>query len=387
MLYCPYCGGRIKDNELFCTQCGEKLPEDMYERNPEKNKTNYRFWYIPITILIVVLISIGSYYLHLEKRETLAKKAFANGEELAFDGQYFKALNAFEKALEHKSNFPSAEVTKDFMQTALQINSKLTQANSYLEEENYQEALTLMTEAENKIKNYNGEIVSLLVDDIVAQRKTIQLKQLRAKLENNPSIEELKTLIWEAEEIQHEEATKIVSSLREKIVAHTFSKANEQLKDNQFSDAREIVEDGLQYAPESEQLQSLKTTIQKEKTAFETALEQRIEQAMNTAEEEREMNKNDAVELIDINVSNEEPENLVVSGKIKSVATVPINSVSVEYILLDADDTEILSNEVYVYPDTLYPDEEGKFDFTHYDLNTKEKNIKVKIEKIKWFLD
>ncbi|MCT2534342.1 zinc ribbon domain-containing protein [Aquibacillus koreensis] len=349
---------------------------------------NYRLWYVPIVMIFIGLITIGLYYLHLEDQEKLAKKAFTQGEQLALDGNYHEAMTSFEEANKLKSNFPSASLSKDFMEIALKVQSKLILAKNYKEKRQFQEAFTLINEAENNIKNYNGDVVSHLVNDIVAERTDTKINQLREKTENNPSIDQLKLLLWEAEAIKHEVAQEIAANIREKIVAHAFSNANEQLKEKQFSNAREIVDEGIKYAPDSEKLLSLKTTIEKEKTAFETALEQRIEQAMSAAEQEREINKNDAVELEDVNVEEDEENNIVVSGKIQSVATVPINSISVEYMLLNSDDEVITSNEVYVYPDTLYPDEEGKFEFTHFDEDIKKnEQLKVKIEKIKWFLD
>ncbi|MRH41863.1 DUF2116 family Zn-ribbon domain-containing protein [Aquibacillus halophilus] len=386
MPHCPNCGAKIKADETFCTQCGKKIPEDIYDRMPNE-KQDYRLWYLPVIAIIIFLIVIGSYYLHLENQNKQAKKLFKQGEELGLEGNFPKALASFEDALAVKRNFPSAVTNKEFIQIAIEIESELETAANLSENKKFQESLELINTAESKIKNYNGEIVNMLINKIVGQRKATQLEQLSSKMSEQPNIDELKNLLWEAEAIKSDEAQVIAGNIRQQIISYIFSTASDQLKNKQFTNARDIVDEGLKYAPESEKLQSLQTTIEKEKTAFETAQEQRIEQAMSAAEEEREMNKNDAVEIVDIKVIQDDQDNLVVSGVIKSVATIPINSVSVEYILIDENDEEILTNEVYVHPDTLYPSEEGKFDFTHYDVGNENGNLKVKIEKIKWFLD
>lgn len=125
--------------------------------------------------------------------------------------------------------------------------------------------MSLINEAESSITNYNGEAVTQLIDKLTAKRGSIKLAQLEQKLSQDPGIDDLKVLLWEADAIQSDEADEMMTSIREQIVDYIFSKASEQLNNNQFSDALLLVEDGLKYAPDSEKLLSLKTTIDKEK--------------------------------------------------------------------------------------------------------------------------
>ncbi len=386
MLHCPYCGGKIHEKEVFCTQCGEKIPGDIYDRMPQKN-LHSKWWILPIACFFILLVAVGSFYIYLEKKENQAEIYFNQGEELALNGDFYKAQNKFEQAIKLKDNFPVAKDVFQFMQVAIDIDNNLTQAEKHVENNDFTKAIKLINQSEDHLKNYNGEVVNLIVTNVATAREKTLISQLDEQLAKEPSISELKNLLWDAESIQNEKAKKIATDIREQIIAFTFSEANQSLKENQFTNARDTVEEGLKYAPNSEKLLSMKTTIEKEKTAFETALEQRIEQAMNAAEEERNMNENDAVEIVDIKVSQNDQKKLVVSGKLKSVATVPINSISVEYQLLNEKDEKLASNEVYIYPDTLYPDEEGRFEYTHFDIKPDNVNVKVKIVKVKWFLD
>ncbi|WP_222599290.1 zinc ribbon domain-containing protein [Aquibacillus kalidii] len=353
---------------------------------PQKN-LHSKWWILPIACFFILLVAVGSFYIYLEKKENQAEIYFNQGEELALNGDFYKAQNKFEQAIKLKDNFPVAKDVFQFMQVAIDIDNNLTQAEKHVENNDFTKAIKLINQSEDHLKNYNGEVVNLIVTNVATAREKTLISQLDEQLAKEPSISELKNLLWDAESIQNEKAKKIATDIREQIIAFTFSEANQSLKENQFTNARDTVEEGLKYAPNSEKLLSMKTTIEKEKTAFETALEQRIEQAMNAAEEERNMNENDAVEIVDIKVSQNDQKKLVVSGKLKSVATVPINSISVEYQLLNEKDEKLASNEVYIYPDTLYPDEEGRFEYTHFDIKPDNVNVKVKIVKVKWFLD
>lgn len=385
MAHCPYCGTKTNENEKYCIHCGKALPEDFEERaqGPQKKSFN-RWWILPISVFILSVLALSITYLTIEQKTTQAQEQFKRGEQLALEGQYNKARNYFDEALELSYQFPAAYENKQFMKVALTVQSLMKEAKQQRDDEEFQLALKKIEDAEKKLKNYNGDVVNKLVEAIVKERNQTKVLQLKHLLSNEPSIDNLKMLLWQAEAIQNAEGKKIASQIKERIVSHAFSTANEELKEKHFTKARQIVEDGLRYAPNSKKLQSMKTTIEKEKAAFETAQQNRIEQAMIAAEKEREKNRKDAVEIVDVTTTLDEYGGLIVKGQIKSVATVPINSVSIHYNLLNEEDEVILSNDVYTYPDTLYPDEKGKFEFTHYDVNTL---LDVKIAKVTWFLD
>src|SRR5699024_8342794 len=126
----------------------------------------------------------------------------------------------------------------------------------------------LMSEAESSLKNFQGTAVTQLVNKIITKQDQIKVAQLKNELSSDPDINLLKNLLWEAEEIKNDSAEDIAKNIREQIVDYTFSMASEQLNNNHFNDAQTVIEDGLKYVPDSEKLQSLNTTIEKEKIAF-----------------------------------------------------------------------------------------------------------------------
>ncbi|MFD1172093.1 zinc ribbon domain-containing protein [Oceanobacillus picturae] len=386
MLHCPYCGSSIKSDEDYCITCGEKLPPDINERFITSKKFN-KFWFLPLSAFFAILLCSGLLYLILENKTNEAQALYAEGEELVLKGDYAKANETFESALEYKPHFTQAEISLSFLSKAIQAESSLEKAEKLLEEDKYQEALSLINDSESDLNTFNGPGVNKLISDIGATRNNIKLEQIKNVLNKDSNIDELKILLWDAEAIDSTEAIAITTSIREQIVDYTYTKANEQLNSKQFNDAQIIVEDGLKYAPDSEKLLSLKTTIDKEQVAFETAQEQRIEQAMTTAEEERQLNETDAIELVKVGLSKDEQGKLVVQGEVKSVATIPVNSVLINYSLATKEGNEILTNEVFVFPDKLYPGETGKFEYTHFDIDEKGKDLNIEVQKITWYTD
>lgn len=386
MLHCPYCGSSVNDNESFCVICGKKLPEDINHRIIPNKKFN-KLWIVPIAAFAIFLLSSILSYVFLENRSTKALDLYNQAEENVLTGEYAAAEQLFAEALQLKSNFPQADTSLLFTKRALEIQSSLIKAEELLLEKNYQEAISIINEAESEIQNFYGPAISDLISRIISQRNDVKIEQLEELLQNDPSIDDLKILLWEADSIDEENAGEIAQSIRSQIIDYTFSKASEQLNARHFNDALILVEDGLKYAPDSEKLQSLETSIHNEQVAFETAQQERLEQAMNMALEEREMNESDAVDLLEIAVGTDEQGNTFVKGEVKSVATVPINSIIIDYTLFNRNEMEIVSNEVFVYPDRLYPDENGNFEFTHFDINESRQNLQVEVNKITWYTD
>ncbi|QST01387.1 zinc ribbon domain-containing protein [Pontibacillus sp. ALD_SL1] len=384
MAYCPYCGTRINSDEIYCVSCGKSVPEDIHTRSKEYKKSFNTWWILPLSVLLFSITFTGGSYWFIDHRSTKAEEKLEKGEELALEGNYESATKYFNDALRLTYKFPAANQNKQYMDLAIQIDSLIKDAKYYIANEQFQEALKTVEKAEGKLNNMDGELIQKLIEDIVTIRNKAKVAQIKANINQDPSISNLKSVLWQIEAIQNEKAQTMANTIQEQIISHAFSNANEALKQNQFSIARSYVEEGLRYAPESQKLQSFKTTVEKEKAAFETAQQNRIEQAMNAAEEEHKKNKNDAVEIVKIEKNLNKQDNLVVNGKIKSVATVPITSVSLSYNLINKDGIIVDKNEVYIYPDTLYPDEVGQFEFTHYDV---QKALQVKINKVKWFLN
>ncbi|SET92959.1 hypothetical protein SAMN05421676_11145 [Salinibacillus kushneri] len=383
MAHCPFCGTEVKQEEEYCINCGKPLPNDLNERM-SKNQGFNKWWFVPISGLFLAIIVFIGFYFFLSYQENQAVEAYEKAEKIAVEGNFQQAKNLFKEAKEHKSYFPAAVQNAQFMDIALSIQNQIQSANKLMDEKAYQQGLKITKQAEEDLQNYNGEVVDKLLEQLVKTRNEIKTAELKNKLSQDPAIDDLKLLLWQAESIQTDEAKSMAKEIRTRLVDFTYSTANESLKLKQFSDAMAIIEDGLRYAPENEKLQSLKTTIEKEKVAFETEQQKRIEQAISAAEQEHELNKNDAIEMVSIKSKKDEFGDLVVTGTLKSVATVPIYSVSVSYNLLNGDGEVVESNEVYVYPDTLYPDEEGHFEFTHYEVKEE---LKAEVDQVKWFLD
>jgi len=385
MSFCPQCGIKTLENEKYCVSCGAELPHNIEEREKIEKGFN-KWWLVPISTLMffmVVSIVLHFYLTHMDDK---ALHAYEEGVNYALNGEYEQAQEKFNETLKYRGNFSGAISSLEFLSLIEEINQNLDATNNLIENHSYQQALRLINESENKLSQYDGELVNRLLSRIHDKRNDILISQVEYQLSETPSLEELKMYLWRVESINTDKAQTLAETMREQIVNYSFNSANDELNSNQFSMALSIVNDGLKYVPNSERLESLKTTIEKQKVAFETEQHQRTQQALTLYELEQETNETNAIELINIDIEKDD-KGVTVLGEVKSVATVPIYSVSIEYTLYDQDDELILENETFLYPETLYPEESGKFEYLHSNLDEDIENLDIHIEKISWYLE
>ncbi len=386
MFHCPHCGAAIHENEHFCVTCGKKLPIDLDERLKETKQFN-KWWFMPIGIAALTLFISLFYFLILQTKYEQAKHHYTLGADYIEEKKYEDALNEFEVSLSYHTSFKQARIAHDFLEIAEEIERGLEDIPALIKDKQYKEALEKIDTFENEFDHLQGQAVNDYLNKLATERDKIELAEIEEKLANSPSVDKLKILLWDAESISNDDGIRIAEEIREEIVDYTFAKASDHLNNNQFNDALLIVDDGLKYASDSTKLQGLKTTIAKEKSAFETAQQERIEQAVTIAEEEDQHNRNDAIKLDHVEVDYNEQGNIIVNGKVKSAATVPITSVFVEYELYTKGNEPFETNRVFVFPEILYPDEDGNFEFTHYDLDIEDTDILVNVNKITWYVD
>ncbi|WP_058306955.1 zinc ribbon domain-containing protein [Gracilibacillus massiliensis] len=385
MSFCPKCGGQVQEIETFCVSCGKRLPEDLKKRNMPEKPTK-KWWFLPVLSIVIASIILFSTYLFTTYQSDRALAYYQEAEEMALIGDYEQAKDLLQQALQYKEKFPSAREVLNFLQVASDVEHNLQKVQQLNENKNFSEAFDAIRQSENELEKYNGDLVDQMTEKTISRKSQTLLNQASYKLNSDPTIEDLKSLVWETKDLSHEQAPELIEQVHQKLVAMTYQEATSLLDNLQFSHALRTIEDTLAVIENSEQLESLKTTINKEKTAFESAQEQRIEQALSIFEEEQELNESHAIELIDIQLKTED-EKWLISGQLKSVATVPIHSILVSYSITDKSDEVILENEVYVYPETLYPDETGKFEFTHFDASTENSRLTAKVDEITWYLE
>lgn len=118
---------------------------------------------------------------------------------------------------------------------------------------------------------------------------------------------------------------------------------------------------------------------------YEKREQRRLEQAMQQAAAEDLKNQTAAVEVVKIESTLDEFGDLNIVGELKNAATRPIYSISVQFIVYDADGKEVGKGKAEATPDYVDPGQKITFNSTVYGVYVE--NTTVVVDHATWYLD
>lgn len=378
--YCPKCGGKTLPSEVFCVSCGNKLPTDQNLRFV-KDKKSFKRLILPAFAIIVILIITFINVTIIDNNRTEALMYYEEASQFFLDNDFHESTVAIDKALESYPAFEDAQVFKDFLNVIaplyresfdqLSFEDKISQLNSKIHE----------------LGDYQGEAAEHAVLTINDQKYHYQVSVLERKLDQNLSIYELQSIIWELEGIPLQESHHLNQEAKERLSSHINTRVTTYLQKNQFTEARILVENALMYLPDDTRLSSLENMIELEYNLFIDTLEERIEGAFLDYQEELTFNEDYAIEVTEIDLRETRAGDLQVYGEVINQATVPVSFIQIHYLLKDSEASIIDEQEVFIFPEALYPGEVGKFDYTYLDGHQLSQDMSVTIEAITWSIN
>ncbi|KGX91677.1 hypothetical protein N781_03640 [Pontibacillus halophilus JSM 076056 = DSM 19796] len=356
MAYCPYCGTHISyKNEKYCIACGETLPTDLGQRLHETTK----WWKAPLLAFTVAIVAIISTYSYGSYAKSAALQAFQDGESLALEGDYQQAGEKFHNAMS-TSTFPAAKLNKQLINAVSQAYLHLNQAEEHTTNGDFQDAFASVDKAEKQVSLFTGKLVDRVVTDIVSTRNQIAIQSIQAKLDKEPSIQELKVLLAQAEQIPGFDSNDVEETIRERIIQFVYTRANDHLIQREYIEAQELVEDALYYTPESSRLKNLQQIVTEEQIAYEIGNNNPKRSSL------KEDENSSPIQITKKEATINPDGHVRVTVTFKNEATVPLSRIGIQYVL--EGETES-TQSVYATPAELQPGETGTFTYIHHDLH------------------
>ena len=429
-MFCYKCKMKVSDNAVFCQKCGARLKKDHTEMNSnsdtiqvhkineflkntvensqvktlsplkttskkadfdkadDKTYSKISFYknkniMVPlISTILMTFITIGYYIYEITVSKNVEENRI-NAESMALKGNISEAYAKVDKALSLRPNNKTLQADKKILQDGETINSYISIVDNYIKNKNYIEAFNKLDKANDLIYNKQGTFYSLLNKIIENKRMAVTVIQIKNEMNNESSIDDLSYLLAKISNYTIEEAKDTAKELRNRISSVAYDTANEYLKNNNFTLALETINKGITYNPKDEKLLNFKEIILTEKSSFEKAEKNRIQQALTSAATEDKNNKTNAVEVASTSTDINKYGDFVIKGTIKNIATKPINSIQIYYNIFDSNNKNIGSGSTYVYPNYLDVGATGKFENTEYNML---KGHHIKITNITWFL-
>ncbi|MBC2578819.1 FxLYD domain-containing protein [Clostridium sp. DJ247] len=441
IVFCYKCGTKLENDAIFCNNCGAKVKEnsnneDLEKDNIqvfkegftknliEKDETNVNqedqtivmdkvivlpdykeennnvintyesgqsikqnrkkiLWLIPLISLVAVAALNLGFYIYETRVTAKVENMRKQAEDLALAGKISEAATIIDKALALRPNNKTLEANKNFVKDGQSVEQHINNVEAFIKKQDYTKALNELDSARKAIANSNGAFYDVLKKNIESKKTGVTVLQIKSEMNNKNSIEELSALFAKISAYNVKEAKDTAEALKTKIGTVAYNNANEFLKKNDFSSAEAAIEDGLKYDASNKKLISFKSTITKHKEDFEKQEQNRIAQAMAAAAQEDKSNRTNAVQVVETNASVNQYGDLVVSGKVKNVATKPISSVQVYYTIYDANNKELGTDYAYVSPNYLNINDTGDFQNVQYGVPS---GHHIKVTRMTWYL-
>ncbi|EGD50572.1 hypothetical protein TheetDRAFT_2627 [Thermoanaerobacter ethanolicus JW 200] len=343
-----------------------------------------KYWLIPFSFAVIIVFALVVYVFYEIGIDKRVEEMRIKAEEMALEGNFDAALNLVKSGLALRPNHKVLQQDLTLINFGKTLYQKLETAKKDADDKEFDKALETVSTVEKELENRNGEYFDMLRKLVNKYKGEIEVKQIYYLVADKNTIDELADALSRLAYIDNPEAKKVDKLIREKIVNIAYSTANEMLKDKQYNKALEVIEKALQYDSSNDKLISFKKTIIEQKTAFEKAEAQRMEEALIAAAQEEAINRTNAVRVLSIKGYTNEYGDLIIEGEIENVAKRPIYAVEVYYNIYDADGNVVGYGSAYVYPSYLMPLQRGSFSNMHYGIFNA---AHVTVTRVTWYLN
>lgn len=379
ILYCDNCGSNVEPGMHFCSNCGYSLDGSVIHGVGRSRKAIF----IPLITAFITIIWLMGYYA-IEMKISMSVDSMCHvAETEALSGNIDDAIKIIDKAINKRPNDITLNTDKKILQQGKDALALLDSAEIYVKSGDYSKAESDVRKAETEIGGISGDIFTKLNKIINDKKGMITVLKIKKDMNSAKSIEELIPLISQLDEFDTDESRDTSVQVRKQIGSIAYDKANEYLKVKDFNSALNIAEEGLQYDMGNDKLSSFKDTISKQKAIFEKVEKESTEQAMEAAAKEEDVNKTEALELLQNSGSFNSYGDYIIRGSVKNIATKPVSMAKVFYSIYNSQNNLISSSSTYIYPNYINPGETGNFESTEYGIP---EGSYVKVFKITWIL-
>ncbi|MGO4180460.1 FxLYD domain-containing protein [Paenibacillus sp. TAF43_2] len=417
-MYCHHCEKKQTDDAIYCSQCGRLLADgeeaaaalstersmllseraasveiDATSQQPGKPKKTRRrrakssilAWLMPIILALVTAGSVFSYYIYQSEINDRVIKLHVEAKAEALAGKYDKAQKLLQEASDARPGFGALQKDAEIVALVAELAQSITAAGEQLEERKLEEAELTLERINGELKGHKEPIYIKIKHQLDDYNVKLGVMRLTEELAGLNTVDELESRLNIANQLDGEEALAVKEQIVAKIVDISYKDAEALLKKKNYSDALALTDRALLFAKDNERIMTLAKKITDAQADYEKREQRRLEQAMQQAAAEDLKNQTAAVEVVKIESTLDEFGDLNIVGELKNAATRPIYSISVQFIVYDADGKEVGKGKAEATPDYVDPGQKITFNSTVYGVYVE--NTTVVVDHATWYLD
>ncbi|MFB1082901.1 FxLYD domain-containing protein [Jeotgalibacillus sp. JSM ZJ347] len=352
--------------------------KDFSER--KKVLTPFRFLLI---VAMVSVLSLGTVYGY----ETWTNNSVTEWKSAGENAAFYKNWNEAEQKLARAANArPEYQSLRDSLRAVRQaeaFHKQVTKLEQQVENGEYSQVQEEIENLALKMKEENNELLFAEQQRLIDIKEKALLLSIKEDLNEQLSIQSLAGKLLEVSEIDEPGASDLEAKITDQIASLTMKDAAAELELYHFSEALNIIEIGLGYAPENKQLQSFEEEIKAQRNAYQEEEYNRLAEAMEEAKRQDQFNRTEAVSVEDWEVTTDE-FTIKLTGEVKNNGSRPISWIEISWSVFDEDGNTVAESLTVADPEYLLPEGTGVF---KDEIEVSESYEKIEIESITWYLE
>ncbi|MBM7579550.1 FxLYD domain-containing protein [Jeotgalibacillus terrae] len=357
-----------------------KSPSKDFSDPKKRIMTPLRF----LTIMIVIsVLSLGTVYGYESWTNQKVIEWKSAGENAAFYKNWNEAEQRLARAANARPEYDSLRESLRAVRQAEGFQNELSRLEEKLKDGEYTNIQEKIEELTVKMKEAQNELLFAEKQRMIDIKEKALLLSIRNDLNEELSIQSLAGKLLEVSEIDEEGASELEKQITDRIAGMSIKRAAGELELYHFSEALNLIEIGLGYAPGNEQLQTFEEEIKAQRNAYQEEEYSRLAEAMKEAERQDRFNRTEAVSVEDWEVTAEE-DIIKLTGEVKNNGSRPISWIEISWGVFDENGEMIADSLTVADPEYLLPDGTGTF---KDEIVMSRPFERVEVESITWYLE
>lgn len=201
-------------------------------------------------------------YLSEQRKNDQVLELQQTAEANALEGNFTEATKLLEDAIEIRPDYDVLQQNLDEVNRAQTFADQLDAALTLSANQQFDQAEQELTTLTNQLAAENSPLFTSFEVLITAEEETITIEKIKLELPTITNIDELANKLHTLEGLSNTEAEAVKTEIMDKIVQIAFEEASTLYTDGYFEEALAMLNKGLNYSSNNEQLLAFKDEIE-----------------------------------------------------------------------------------------------------------------------------
>ncbi|MCU6712330.1 FxLYD domain-containing protein [Paenibacillus sp. J5C_2022] len=330
-------------------------------------------------------VSLYFYYQYEQSINERVLKLQSDAKVSAMSGDYNKALDLLTDASAERPDFAALAADQAIIHHVMKLEGMAADVEGQLLSGNIIEAEELLDKLKSDFNGHKEPIYGKLREKLEGLDMKLTVLNLESELDSLTNVKDLGEMLNVVNGLAGEDASTLQEQIVNRIRTITSDKVEDLIHKRKYTNALESIGYASTWLKDDAVLKELSEDVKNAQQRYEQAEQQRIEQAMQRAAEEDLVNQTAAVKQIDVDLTLDEFGDLTIEGTLMNVATRPIYSIKVNYIVKNSAGEKIAEGTADATPNYVEPGEEMTYTATVYGAQTDQ--VTVEMDHATWYLD